>query len=477
MSADPVVLGTSEESKELFKKMIGRAEDIILSTASDNKAYSGKDPYTLRAEINSLGFFPEKGVGFDGVMDKVEKHIAPNLLKTWSTEYMPHLHSPALLESIASSLIISAFNDSMDSWDQGPAATEIETLVIEGLLELFSLSGNGDGVFTSGGSQSNLSAITAARDKYCSRYLNRDVKKNGLPSEYGKLRLYTSSISHFSMEKGAHMLGLGYDAVRKIPIDEKARVDLVAFERMLEEDVASGLLPFLAVATIGTTDFGSIDDIEKMRVLCDRYHMHLHADAAYGSGAILSEKYRDRLGDISLVDSITVDFHKMFLLPISCSAVLVKDKSDLEPFSLHADYLNREEDEEDGFVNLVGKSIQTTRPFDALKVFVSFQMRGRDGYGKIIDTVIENAAYFYSIIKDDEAFYAPVEPELSSVVFALRAGDDVNKRVRRALLSEGIVIGQTVYKGHVMLKFTLLNPALTHSEIDALALHIKELSK
>ncbi len=476
MSADPAVLGNSEEARNLFCKMIERAEDIILGTSYDNKAYSGKDPYALREEIGALGFFPDKGIGFDGAMDKVEKHIAPNLLKTWSTEYMPHLHSPALLESVASSLIISAFNDSMDSWDQGPAATEIELLVIRGLLDLFGFTGEGDGVFTSGGSQSNLSAITAARDKYCSRCLGHDVKKHGLPPEYGRLRLYTSEISHFSMEKGAHMLGLGYDAVRKIPIDDKARVDIKAFERMLADDAASGLLPFLAVATVGTTDFGSIDDIAAMRRLCDRYHMHLHADAAYGSGAILSEKYRSRLGAVSSADSITVDFHKMFLLPISCSAVLVRDKADLEPFSLHADYLNREEDEEDGFVNLVGKSIQTTRPFDALKVFVSFQMRGRDGYGRIIDTVIENAAFFYSSISSDPAFYAPVQPELSSVVFALRAGDDVNKRVRRSLLSEGIVIGQTVYRGSVMLKFTLLNPALTHDEISLLIKHIKELA-
>lgn len=476
MSDAPYVLAPNKEAKAAFKSMVDRASEIVLASTADNKAYSGLTPYVLREKIRELGFFPDHGIGFDEIMDKVESEIAPSMLKTWSTLYMPHLHSPALLESIATSLIINAFNDSMDSWDQGPAATEIETLVIEGLLELFGFDkAKGDGVFTSGGSQSNISALTAARDSYAKERLYWDVKKNGLPPSYDKLVLYTSEISHFSMEKGAHMLGLGYKAVRKLPIDDKARVDIAAFKSMVESDIKAGYLPFLAVATIGTTDFGSIDDIAAMREICDKYGMHLHADAAYGSGAILSSLYKERLGDLSLADSITVDFHKMFLLPISCSAILVKKKEDLECFELHADYLNREEDEEDGFVNLVGKSLQTTRPFDALKVFVSFQMRGRDGYGKIIDKVIENASYFYSLLTKDRVFYAPVSPELSSVVFALEKSDDVNKAVRRELLEEGIVIGQTVYKNRVMLKFTLLNPALTHSEIDSLLLHIKAL--
>ena len=165
----------------------------------------------------------------------------------------------------------------------------------------------------------------------------------------------------------------------------------------------------------------------------------------------------------------------MFLLPISSSVLLVKDRTLLDTFQLHADYLNREEDEEDGYINLVGKSMQTTRRFDALKVYMSFRMRGRNGYRKILDTSIENARYFFERISSDDAFIAPIKPELSSVVFALKDGDERNKSVRRKLLSEGIVIGQTVFQGRVMLKFTLLNPHLTHEHIDKLIQRIKEI--
>jgi len=479
MSAtDPLLLSESKEVQERFSQMLRETLEAIFNSFSDGSAFSGIDPYELRAKINDLGFLPEEGKGFEKVLEETEKVILPHMLRTWSTEYMPHLHSPVLTETICSELIISCFNSSLDSWDQGPAATEMEVSMINGLVKLFGFpEETSDGCFTSGGSQSNISAIIAARDWYCAKKFNYDVKMDGLPPEYSKLRVYTSEISHFSMDKASHILGMGYRAVRKIPVDSKCRIDVKEFAKMLEEDVAAGLYPYCAVATFGSTDFGSIDDAKSMRELCDKYGMHLHADAAYGSGLIMSQKYRDRISAISLCDSITVDFHKMFLLPISCSAILVRDKDLLKCFELHADYLNREEDEEDGYINLVGKSMQTTRRFDALKVFMAFQTRGVKGYGEIIDKAVGNASYFYERISADPEFIAPVEPELSSVVFALNSGDEVNKKVRRKLLSEGTVIGQTVKDGRVMLKFTLLNPNLEHSKIDAIIVRIKELGR
>jgi L-2,4-diaminobutyrate decarboxylase len=279
------------------------------------------------------------------------------------------------------------------------------------------------------------------------------------------------------MDKASHILGMGYQAVRKIPVDSKCRIDVEAFGKMLEEDVAAGLYPYCAVATFGTTDFGSIDDAKGMRELCDRYGMHLHADAAYGSGLIMSQKYRGRVSAISVCDSVTVDFHKMFLLPISCSALLMKDGERLKCFELHADYLNREEDEEEGYINLVDKSLQTTRRFDALKVFMAFRTRGREGFAKIIDTAVENADYFYERLINDPVFIAPVKPEISSVVFAVKDGDEANKNIRKRLMAEGSVIGQTSKDGKVMLKFTLLNPSMGHDRIDEVVSRIKVLGK
>lgn len=476
-------LTNSEETKTEYKQIMNQTVQAVADSFNASTAYSGPTPQELQALIKSETILPEQGLGWQKVLEMTKEKILPNLLRTSSTDYMPHLHSPATLESIASEIIISTFNQSMDSWDQAPVATEIEVEVINHLCKLYGYDEKADGVFTSGGSQSNQTAIILARDWFCNEILKFDVKKYGLPQNFQKLRMYTSEISHFSMEKSAHILGLGYQSVVKVPVDDKKRMDITILKQLIQKDIEEGNIPFLAVATVGTTDFGSIDSIKEISELCKKHNMWLHADAAYGSGVILSEEYKHRLDGINLCNSITVDFHKMFLLPISCSAVLVKDGSTFDALTIHADYLNREEDEEDGYTNLVDKSLQTTRRFDALKVWMSFQIRGKDGWSKIITTSMSNAQYFYQQLSNDKNFEVITKPEISSVVFRYISEktpntDEINKKVRRQLLhNHGVVIGQTVSNGHVCLKFTLLNPLMTHEKLDSLRQLICQLSK
>lgn len=476
MSKNNLLLTNKPADKQAFRDIVIRTVDAILDSIGDTKAYAGLSPYDLKHAIHQEYILPESGIGFDNVLADLQRQILPNFLRTSSTDYMAHLHSPALIESIAAELIIAAFNQSMDSWDQAPVATEVEVEVIRALCDLYGFGANADGVFTSGGSQSNISALFYARDWYCNAKLTHDIKKSGLPDCYRKFRIYTSAISHFSSDKGAHLMGLGYDAVVKVPTDDKMRMDATALKQLIETDVRNGNIPICVVATVGTTDYGSIDPMTDIRRLCDQYGMWMHADAAYGSAVVLSGKYAERVADLHLCDSITVDFHKMFLLPISCSVILLKDGSRFSPTELHADYLNREEDTEDGYTNLVDKSLQTTRRFDALKVWISFRMRGRDGWAEIIDTCMDNAAYLYSRLTADKSFETVTAPQISSVVFRLAASDEVNKRVRRALIHQhGVVIGQTVHAGKTYLKFTLLNPLVTHEKLDGLLELIKSL--
>ena len=474
-------LTCEKKSKKEYKKLIKQTADAIANAFANESAYSGPTPDELKKIVAQDSILPEHGLGWDKVFALTKEKILPNLLRTPSTEYMPHLHGPSLLETITSELIISTFNQSMDSWDQSPVATEIEVETIRHLCGLYGYAEDtSDGVFTSGGSQSNQTALLLARDWYCNKHLNYDVKKYGLNEKCSRLHMYTSEISHFSMEKSCHIMGLGYKSVVKVPVDEKKRMDVTALRSLIEADLAAGNIPFLIVATVGTTDFGSIDPLEELSQLARQHNMWLHADAAYGSGVIMSEKYKARVAALKLCDSITVDFHKMFLMPISCSAVLLKDGSTFDALTIHADYLNREEDEEDGYTNLVDKSMQTTRRFDALKVWTSFQTRGRVGWSEIIESSMDNAAYFYSILKNDDDFEVITEPEISSIVFRYKKGkdpDSINKQVRRTLIHEyGTIIGQTVSNGHVCLKFTLLNPRITHKKLDELKVLIRSLA-
>ena len=471
---------------EVYKKIVSEVTDAITKAFIDDTAYLGPTPQELKEIIHEDSILPKEGLGWEEVLAKLKEKILPNLLRTPSTDYMAHLHGPSLIETIAAEAIISTFNQSMDSWDQSPVATEIEVETIRHLCSLYGYdSTKADGVFTSGVSQSNQTAIILARDWFCNEKLHYDVKKYGLNEKCSKLRMYTSEISHFSMEKSAHILGLGYKSVVKVPVDKNKKMDLTALRNLIAEDKKAGNLPFLVVATVGTTDFGSIDPLKELAQIAAAEGMWLHADAAYGSGVIMSQKYKERVAGLELCDSITVDFHKMFLMPISCSAVLVKNGSTFDALTIHADYLNREEDEEDGYTNLVDKSLQTTRRFDALKVWTSFQVRGKDGWNNIINTSMENAAYLYEKLSKDDDFTVICKPEISSVVFRYSNKakgtpeqlDEINKKVRRSLIHEhGIVIGQTVSDERVCLKFTLLNPLISHKKLDELVELIKSLA-
>ena len=488
---EELFLTCEKSNKKTYKKLIKQTAAAISDAFVNESAYSGPTPEELKKIVAQDSILPEHGLGWDKVFALTKEKVLPNLLRTPSTDYMPHLHGPSLLETISSELIISTFNQSMDSWDQSPVATEIEVETIRHLCSLYGYdTKKADGVFTSGGSQSNQTALLLARDWYCNKHLNYDVKKFGLDEKCSRLRMYTSEISHFSMEKSCHIMGLGYKSVVKVPVDSRKRMDVSALRSLIDADLKAGNIPFLIVATVGTTDFGSIDPLEELNTIAREHKMWLHADAAYGSGVIMSEKYRSRVASLKLCDSITVDFHKMFLMPISCSAVLLKDGSTFEALTIHADYLNREEDEEDGYTNLVDKSMQTTRRFDALKVWTSFQTRGRDGWSKIISTSMDNAAYFYRQLKADPDFAVITEPEISSVVFRYCGGgkdaspeeleklDEINKKVRRTLIHQyGTIIGQTVSDGRVCLKFTLLNPRISHKKLDELKELIKQIAE
>ncbi len=471
-------LTSDKKSKKEYQRIIEKTAKAICNSMDSTKAYDGLTPAELKDLVTDGSILPLEGLGFDKMLKEVSEKILPNFLRVSSTDYMAHLHSPPLMESLTSELILATFNQSMDSWDQSPIATEIEVEVINQLCEMYGYGENSDGIFTSGGSQSNLMGITLARDWFCNTKLNHDVKWLGLPQNYSKFRYYTSEISHFSVEKSTHLLGLGYNAVVKVPVDKTQKMDHLKLRELIEKDLKEGNIPVAVVATIGTTDYGSIDPLEDISDVCKDFGLWLHGDAAYGSGLILSGKYSNRIDGIELCDSITIDFHKMFLLPISCGAFILKDKKFLETLTLHADYLNREEDEEEGYTNLVGKSMQTTKRFDALKVWMVFKSRGKDNLSAIITRSVDNAKFVYEYINNHENFEIVTKPEISSVVFRIKADCEVNKKVRRKLIHEhGIVIGQTIFDKKVHLKLTLLNPLITEENLVNLVELINKLSK
>ncbi|MFB9348050.1 lysine decarboxylase DesA [Streptomyces heliomycini] len=396
-------------------------------------------------------------------LDELEDVYLRDAVYFHHPRYLAHLNCPVVIPALLGEAVLSAVNSSLDTWDQSAGGTLIERKLIDWTAGRIGLGPAADGVFTSGGTQSNLQALLLARE---------EAKADDL----ARLRVLASEVSHFSVQKSAKLLGLGPDAVVAVPVDHDKRLRTVALARELERCAEAGLVPMAVVATAGTTDFGSIDPLPEIAELCGRYGAWMHVDAAYGCGLLASLKYRDRLDGIERADSVTVDYHKSFFQPVSSSAVLVRDAATLRHATYHAEYLNPRRMVRERIPNQVDKSLQTTRRFDALKLWMTLRVMGADGIGQLFDEVCDLAAEGWSLLTADPRFDVVVEPSLSTLVFRYVPAavtdpaeiDRANLHARKALFASGdAVVAGTKVAGRHYLKFTLLNPETTTSDIAA----------
>ncbi|MFI1290286.1 lysine decarboxylase DesA [Streptomyces sp. NPDC020792] len=396
-------------------------------------------------------------------LDELEEVYLQDAVYFHHPRYLAHLNCPVVVPAVLGEAILSAVNSSLDTWDQSAGGTLIERKLIDWTAARIGLGPDADGVFTSGGTQSNLQALLLARE---------EAKGDAL----SKLRILTSEASHFSVRKSARLLGLGPESVVCVPVDHDQRMQTLALARELERCRRDGLVPMAVVATAGTTDFGSVDPLPEIAELCERFGTWLHVDAAYGCGLLVSPTRRGLLAGIERADSVTVDYHKSFFQPVSSSAVLVRDASVLRHATYHADYLNPRRAVTERIPNQVDKSLQTTRRFDALKLWMTLRVMGADGVGQLFDEVCDLAAAGWKLLASDPRFDVVVEPALSTLVFRYIPAavtdpteiDRANLYARKALFASGAAaVAGTKVAGRHYLKFTLLNPETTTDDLTA----------
>lgn len=368
--------------------------------------------------------------------------------------YVAHLNCPVALPAVLAEGIISAVNTSVDTWDQSAGGTLVEQRLIRWTAGRIGFGGTADGVFTSGGTQSNLQGLLLARGEAVRRH------GEGVQS---RLRVLATEHSHFSVIKAARIMGLHPSAVIAVPTDETGGMSTAALAAELDGIRERGETAMAVVATAGTTDLGVIDPVAAIADLAADHGAWLHVDAAYGGGLLTSLRRRHLLDGIERADSVTVDFHKTFFQPVSSSAIVVRDGATLGHVTHHADYLNPRTAVTP---NQVDKSLQTTRRFDALKLWLTLRVTGADAVGEMFDEVIDRAHQVWEVLRDDERFEVAVEPVLSTVLMRYRPkgvgvtdADSLNPRIRHALLDDGsVMVAGTTIDGRAWLKFTLLNP-------------------
>ncbi|WP_304455378.1 aspartate aminotransferase family protein [Nocardiopsis sp. YSL2] len=454
------------------------ADRVARRIATVERPFTGATAEDLRAKVGKVDL-AEPLRDPAAALDELERVYFDDAVYFHHPRYMGHLNCPVVLPALLGETVLSAVNSSLDTWDQSAGATLIEQRLIDWTAQRIGFGETTDGVFTSGGSQSNLQALLMARNEAHER-----MRANGgvrLAEVLSRMRVLTSEAGHFSVAKSAALLGMGYESVITVACDERRRMHPDALAAELRRCRAEGTVPIAVVATAGTTDFGSIDPLPAIADTCSRHRVWMHVDAAYGCGLLVS-RHRHLLSGVERADSVTVDFHKSFFQPVSSSAIVVRDGAVLRHATYHADYLNSRTDGSTPRLspNQVDKSLQTTRRFDALKLWLTLRVMGSDGVGALFDDVLDLAAQGWVLLDEDPRFTVVTRPTLSTLVFRCALpgtdpglADAANRYAREALIASGCaVVARTTADGRPHLKLTLLNPRATRNDIAEILDHI-----
>jgi L-2,4-diaminobutyrate decarboxylase len=453
-------LGEDPAAARRLRDMAADMADAVVRWAPPTAAPTAT-PDELRRLVDAVDPCPHDGQSLDAVLRELGPLVLGNAVRPTHPWCAAHLHSPTLLSAAAAELAVGATNQSMDSYDQAPVATLVEDHLVRWLARLFGLPAGAGGVLTAGGTASNLLGLLLARDRLAGRLA-------GLPPESGGWRVVASQAAHFSVQRACAVLGLGQRAVVPVAVDDHGRMRVDDLDQVLHRLRIDGQRVIALVATAGTTDLGAIDPLAPLAERARAHDAWLHVDAAVGSALCLSDRLRPLMAGLEHADSVTADMHKLWWQPIGASALVVRDVARFDTIRHPSDYLDRPEDDGEGVLNLVGRSLDTSRRFDAWKVLVSLRATGRARLAAMVEHLVDTAAELAAEIvgRRDLELLAP--PSTFMVVFRWRpdggAVDDdvldrVNTQVQRHLFATGqAVVGRTRVHGRVALKLTLVNP-------------------
>lgn len=464
-----------------YEQAMTAAVKSVADWLQNDKMYTGGSIKQLREVI---AFQPSKqGIGIQQSLERMVELFLNKSLKVHHPHSLAHLHCPTMVASQIAEVLINATNQSMDSWDQSPAGSLMEVQLIDWLRQKVGYGSGQAGVFTSGGTQSNLMGVLLARDACIAKHWQDEdgqdwsAQRLGIPAEaLQKVKVICSENAHFSVQKNMAMMGMGFQSVVTVPTNEFAQMDVDALEKTMAHLQAEGKIVACVVATAGTTDAGAIDPLQRIREITDQYGAWMHIDAAWGGALILSNNYRSMLAGLELSDSVTLDFHKHYFQSISCGAFLLKDEANYRFMHYEAEYLNSAYDEEHGVPNLVSKSLQTTRRFDALKLWMTVEALGEELYGSMIDHGVDLTRDVADYIKASNGLELLVEPQFASVLFRVvpegypvELLDTLNQNVADELFARGEAnIGVTKVGQVQSLKMTTLSPVATLDNVKAL---------
>ena len=444
---------------EQIKKIIYKTIELVFKKISNAESY----PSIIDKKVFKNFNLNDLPISEKEIFKKIKKIINYSMNSS-NPNYLGHMDSLPTTMSIVGDLISSSLNNNMLSKETAPILTEIETLVIESFAKKFGLGNQSGGIMLAGGSLSNLQAIGIARNRF---FGSSDKGLIGLKRQP---YIFASEYCHTSIQKAAMILGLGTNSVVLVPTDSKGKMSTLALRQLIQDKINNNGHPFCIVATAGTTMAGSIDHLNEIAEVAEKYKVWMHTDSVYGGALIFSEKYKHKLNGIEKSDSISFNPQKWLYITKTCSMLLLKNKKYLySDFFIPLPYVTKNKNDfHSGEI-----SVQGTRYPDVLKLWLSFQHLGRITYSKLINHSYDVTKRFKSEVIKRKYLQLAFDPEMNILCFrALPKEIDYNNyntwniKLRNFLLKKyNIFFSICEYKGCDWLRAIILNPFISAKHI------------
>jgi len=417
-------------SADEFRRAAHEAVDWVadyLERVESLPVLSTVEPGAVRALLPAHP--PENGEPWAAIFADLDRVVLPGVTHWQSPNFFGYFPANSSGASIVGDLISSGLGVQGMLWSTSPACTEIETHVLDWLVELLGLPEQfrGNGVIQDSASSATLCAILAARDR-----VNPAIDRS-------RLRAYTSNQAHSSVEKGIRVAGLRPEQLRLVDVDDEFALQPEALAAAIADDLVHDLVPFLVVATVGTTSSGAIDPVAAVVEVARRNDVWVHVDAAYAGSAAVVPELRPLLNDgLDGVDSWCFDPHKWLLTNFDCDVLYVADRSALiSSLSVLPEYLRNAASESGSVIDYRDWHVPLGRRFRALKLWFVLRHYGAVGLRAHITRHVESAAWFAAQVDADARFDRVAPANLSLVCFAHRDGDAASEQLLRAVNATG----------------------------------------
>jgi aromatic-L-amino-acid/L-tryptophan decarboxylase len=467
----PLAMGPSEFRATGYQ-LVNRIADFLDSMAR-RPVNPAESPIAVREILGADRRLPQEGEDAAVLLQRAADLLFDHSLFNGHPRFWGYITSSAAPIGALADMLAAAVNPNVGAWALSPMASEIEAQTLRWIAEMLHYPVDSGGLFVSGGNMANLVCLTAARRAR----VGPDVREAGLGAR--PMRLYCSRETHTWIQKAADLLGLGTESIRWIRTGQNLQIDTAALRKQITEDLGAGDQPLLVVGTAGTVSTGAIDPLGELAAICREFHLWFHVDGAYGAMAALLPDAPPGLDGLCEADSVAIDPHKWLYAPLEAGCAFVRRRSDLEnAFSWHPPYYHFGTEEATNYYDL---GPQNSRGFRALKVWLSIQQAGRDGYVRMISDDIYLSRKLFEQIKLDPELQ-PITQSLSIATFRFVPADldrneaeiqpyldKLNRELLTRLQNSGeVYLSNAVIEERFALRACIVNFRTSANDIEAL---------